>query len=129
MKPYEFAAGFGLLTCEATCFSEHDGRKPTCKVYAPSVPFIQVAVDRVVLENLEVEPQRPPGRLQLQVRWEGQSRQRRACRRVGAVARWHGDAHDRRPATTQCTVQGRAGVHRQCPHALRGCRLLILPCR
>ncbi|PNW79678.1 hypothetical protein CHLRE_08g362650v5 [Chlamydomonas reinhardtii] len=34
--------------------------------FRDGVAIMQVAVDRVVLENLEVEPQRPPGRLQLQ---------------------------------------------------------------
>ncbi|KAG2490014.1 hypothetical protein HYH03_011479 [Edaphochlamys debaryana] len=34
--------------------------------YRDGVAIMQVGVDRVVLENLEVEPQRPPGRLQLQ---------------------------------------------------------------
>ncbi|GIL44704.1 hypothetical protein Vafri_2223 [Volvox africanus] len=34
--------------------------------YRDGVAIMQVAVDRVVLENMELEPQRPPGRLQLQ---------------------------------------------------------------
>ncbi|GLC64378.1 hypothetical protein PLESTF_000154800 [Pleodorina starrii] len=34
--------------------------------YRDGVAIMQVAVDRVVLENMETEPPRPPGRLQLQ---------------------------------------------------------------